>query len=82
MKPDLLGLKKGEVIVAKVHERLSTYEYIVSISGALIQVQNLTLKNFDVGSEVSLQVTGVKPLQLKLLERDERGSRRRIDLSV
>lgn len=81
MKTDLLGLKKGDVIVAKVSERLSDYEYIVSIDGSLIQVQNLTLRNFEVGAAVHLAVTGTRPLQLKLLEGKQR-SRRGLDLSV
>lgn len=83
MRTDLAGLKKGDVIVAKVSEKLSSYEYIVSISGQLIQVQNRTLKQFEVGSSVSLFVSQVKPLQLQLLSQDRNvGSRRGLDVSV
>lgn len=83
MRTDLAGLKKGDLIVAKVFEKLSAYEYIVSIDGQLIQVQNQTLKQFDVGSLVSLLVSQVKPLQLQLLSQN-RGSRsgRGLDVSV
>ncbi len=81
MKTDLAGLKKGEVIVAKVFEKLSAYEYIVSIDGQLIQVQNQTLKQFEVGNSVNLLVSGLKPLQLQLLSQ-ERTSRRGLDVSV
>ena len=81
MKTDLAGLQKGDVIVAKVSEKLSAYEYIVSIDGQLIQVQNLTINAFEVGSSVSLQVSAVKPLQLQLLVARNR-SARGIDVTV
>ncbi len=79
MRTDLAGLKKGDVIVAKVFEKLSSYEYIVSIDGQLIQVQNQTLNQFEVGSSVSLLVSGVKPLQLQV-RTQRRG--RSLDVSV
>lgn len=82
MKTDLAGLRKGDVIVAKVFEKLSAYEYIVSIEGQLIQVQNQTLKQLKVGSTVNLMVAAVKPLQLRLVTPGDRGNKRNIDLSV
>ncbi len=83
MRTELVGLKKGDVIVAKVFEKLSSYEYIVSIEGQLIQVQNQTLKQFEVGNLVSLLVAAVKPLQLQLLSQDRAQNRGRgLDVSV
>ena len=82
MRTDLAGLKKGDVIVAKVSEKLSAYEYIVSIEGQLIQVQNQTLNQFSVGSSVQLIVSAVKPLQLQLLGSRDRRSGRSLDVSV
>lgn len=82
MRTDLAGLQKGDVIVAKVSEKLSAYEYIVSISGQLIQVQNRTLAQFEVGNTVSLVVSGVKPLQLQLFISRDRRSSRGLDVSV
>lgn len=83
MRTELAGLKKGDVIVATVSEKLSAYEYIVSIEGQLIQVQNQTLKQFEVGNSVSLLVAGVKPLQLQLLSQGRSQNRSRgLDVSV
>lgn len=83
MRTELAGLEKGDVIVAKVFEKLSSYEYIVSIDGQLIQVQNRTLKQFELGSSVSLLVSGVKPLKLQLLSQERAYNRRRgLDVSV
>lgn len=82
MRTDLAGLKKGDIVTAKVSEQLSAYEYIVSISGQLIQVQNRTLQQFEVGSSVELLVTGVKPLQLQLSLGNSRKSSRGLDVSV
>jgi hypothetical protein len=82
VRTDLAGLRKGDVVVASVSEQLSSYEYIVSISGQLIQVQNHTLQQFAVGSSVELLVTGVKPLQLQLSLGKTRKSRRGLDVSV
>ncbi len=83
MRTDLAGLQKGDVIVAKVFEKLSSYEYIVSIDGQLIQVQNQTLMQFELGSSVSLLVSQVKPLQLQLLSQNRSQRRvRGIDVSV
>lgn len=82
MRTDLAGLKKGDAVVAIVSEKLSAYEYLVSIDGQLIQVQNRTLKQFEIGSAVNLLVSGVKPLQLQLFISRDRGSGRGLDVSV
>ena len=82
MKTHLAGLKKGETVIARVAEKLSDFEYIVSISGQLIQVQNHSLEQFQVGSSVRLVVAGVKPLQLQLYVGQARRSKRGIDVSV
>lgn len=82
MKTDLAGLKKGEVVTAKVAERISSYEFLISISGQLIQIQNHTIEKFEVGSWVKLLVTGVRPLQLRLFVEKPRRSGRGINVSV
>lgn len=82
MKNSLLGLKRGDVVEAKVSERLSSTEYIVSIDGQLIQVQNKTPIEFALETTVRLVVSQVQPLKFKVFDGLERGHRRGLDLDV
>jgi hypothetical protein len=58
----------GELRRARVVERLSPREYIVSFAGELLRVSNDTARVWRPGQDVDLIVISVNPVAFRLLE--------------
>lgn len=63
MDPRRHSFKLGEVVRAKLIERVSAQVWIVDFAGQLLRVTNNTPTHLSEGQMISLEVTAVRPLQ-------------------
>lgn len=81
MRQTLPKLREGDLVFGQVIEVLSAQEFMVSLEGDLVRVQNDSLRRLSIGDELTLRVHGLKPLQLKIYSGPER-VRRSLDLKI
>ena len=63
MDPSRHSFKLGQVVKAKLVERVSAQVWIVDFAGQLLRVTNNTHARLSEGQLISLEVTGIRPLQ-------------------
>ena len=63
----------GQVIRAKVIEKLNESALIVSFGGNLLRVENKSRLQFEVDSVVALEVIALDPLRFRLARFDSTG---------
>lgn len=81
MKTFVRALNMHQKVWALVEEILNPSTVIVSLGGDLMRVQNRSRRALRVGQRIQLQVTGVSPLEFKLIEARTHYSHR-IDVEI
>lgn len=71
MKETLQSLRLHQRIKARVVETQIGGMLVVQFNDDLIRVLNTSGKNFKVGEQLDLLVTGIKPVEFKLYQRSQ-----------
>lgn len=60
------SLKIGDRVLAEIIEVQSPMHFVVSINGALLRVQNQSSQKLSQGHLITVEVTAIQPLRLRV----------------